>query len=389
MNHLKQRMLLCMLTIAMAIPLFTVMKAEAMAPNCGSWSVVSSPNGGTSSSVLNGVATVSANDVWTVGYFYPLPGNVPARTLTEHWNGSNWSVINSPNVGTNPSLLYATAASSTNDVWAVGLSYNPGNPSQTLIEHWNGKKWKVVSSPNAGSGSNSLYGVAASSPRDVWAVGYYNNNGSIQTLIEHWNGRKWAVISSPNSGAGSTLSGVTAISKKDAWAVGEYSNGGVEQTLTEQWNGKIWQIVASPNSGQSGNSLAGVAAASSTDVWAVGFFSASTRQTLFEHWNGTQWSVVSSPNVPASDNVLAGVSVISSTNVWAVGTFSAQGGGFNQTLTEQWNGTSWSIVPSPNVGPGNSSLNGVATIPANSQIWAVGSHDSNSGVPQTLTEFFC
>ena len=328
-----------MLTIAMAIPLLTAMKAEAMAPNCGSWSVVSSPNGGSSSNVLNGVATVSANDVWAVGYYYPMPGNVPAQTLTEHWNGSNWSIIKSPNVGTNFNFLYATAAISTNDVWAVGFSYNPGNPSQTLIEHWNGKKWKVVSSPNAGSGS--------------------------------------------------TLSGVTAISKKDAWAVGEYSNGGVEQTLTEHWNGKKWQVVASPNGGQSGNSLAGVAAASSNDVWAVGFFNLSTRQTLVEHWNGTQWSIVSSPNVPASDNILAGVSVISSTNVWAVGSFSAQGGGFNQTLTEQWNGTSWSIISSPNVGPGNSSLNGVATIPANAQIWAAGGHDSNSGVPQTLIEFYC
>src|SRR6266446_1045539 len=388
MNHLKLRMLICMLTIVMAIPLLTAMKAEAMAPNCGSWSVVSSPNGGSSSNVLNGVATVSANDVWAVGYYYPMPGNVPAQTLTEHWNGSNWSIIKSPNVGTNFNFLYATAAISTNDVWAVGFSYNPGNPSQTLIEHWNGKKWKVVSGPNAGAGS-TLSGIAASSPRDVWAVGYYNNNGSIQTLIEHWNGRKWKVISSPNAGAGSTLSGVTAISKKDAWAVGEYSNGGVEQTLTEHWNGKKWQVVASPNGGQSGNSLAGVAAASSNDVWAVGFFNLSTRQTLVEHWNGTQWSIVSSPNVPASDNILAGVSVISSTNVWAVGSFSAQGGGFNQTLTEQWNGTSWSIISSPNVGPGNSSLNGVATIPANAQIWAAGGHDSNSGVPQTLIEFYC
>src|SRR5437867_4096935 len=33
------------------------------------WSVIGSPNVGTSSNVLNGVAVVSANDVWAVGYY--------------------------------------------------------------------------------------------------------------------------------------------------------------------------------------------------------------------------------------------------------------------------------------------------------------------------------
>jgi hypothetical protein len=68
MNHLKLRMLICMLTVAMAIPLLTAVKAEAMAPNCGSWSIVSSPNVGPGNSSLNGVATIPANSqIWAVG----------------------------------------------------------------------------------------------------------------------------------------------------------------------------------------------------------------------------------------------------------------------------------------------------------------------------------
>src|SRR5437764_621866 len=55
------------------------------------WSVVSSPNVGTSSNVLNGVAVVSANDVWAVGYY-------SGGTLIEHWDGTSWSVVPSPNV---------------------------------------------------------------------------------------------------------------------------------------------------------------------------------------------------------------------------------------------------------------------------------------------------
>lgn len=137
MNRLKQRMLLRMLTVAMTIPLFTVMKAEAMAPNCGSWSVVSSPNGGTSSNVLNGVATISANDVWAVGYYYPMPGNFPSQTLTEHWNGSNWSAVSSPDVGPGNSSLNGVATIPANaQIWAVGSHDSNSGVPQTLIESY-------------------------------------------------------------------------------------------------------------------------------------------------------------------------------------------------------------------------------------------------------------
>src|SRR2546422_9965724 len=54
------------------------------------WSVVPSPNG-SSSSGLSGVAVVSASDIWAVG----SSGNQMsgAQTLIEHWNGSSWSVV--------------------------------------------------------------------------------------------------------------------------------------------------------------------------------------------------------------------------------------------------------------------------------------------------------
>src|ERR1700692_3270935 len=60
--------------------------------------------------------------------------------------------------------------------------------------------WSVVPSANVPSYSNVLYGVAAVSASNVWAVGYYQNNSGTTgpSLIEHWNGSKWRIISSPN-----------------------------------------------------------------------------------------------------------------------------------------------------------------------------------------------
>jgi hypothetical protein len=107
----------------------------------------------------------------------------------------------------------------------------------------------VVSSPNAVSGS-FLYGVSAASESSVWAVGTYGTLfGVYSTLIAHWNGHAWSIVTSRSPGsAGSMLNGIAVISANNAWAVGVYSNNHfTSQTLTEHWNGSAWSVVKSPN----------------------------------------------------------------------------------------------------------------------------------------------
>src|SRR5437868_2907408 len=104
----------------------------------------------------------------------------------------NWLVVASPNVGPGRNVLQGVAAVSSSDVWAVGSSEADTNaPLHTLVEHWNGSAWSVVSSPNRGPDNNNLTGVAALSANDVWAVG---SDG--KTLVEHWNGSAWSIVPS-------------------------------------------------------------------------------------------------------------------------------------------------------------------------------------------------
>ncbi len=86
---------------------------------------------------------------------------------------------------------------------------------------------------------------------------------------------------------------------------------------------------------------------SANDVWAVGYTSPPQTQ-LIEHWNGTQWSIINSPKV--TGGLFGGVAAISSNDVWVVGykSFKTKLEKGQETLTEHWNGTTWSIVPSPN-----------------------------------------
>ena len=63
-----------------------------------------------------------------------------------------------------------------------------------------------------------------------------------------------------------------------------------------------WRQVPSPNPSSS-SFLRGVAAAGSRDIWTVGYEIDDVSEytlTLTEHWDGTQWTTVPSPNGPDS-----------------------------------------------------------------------------------------
>jgi hypothetical protein len=64
--------------------------------------------------------------------------------------------------------------------------------------------WAIVNSPNTSAAeSNRLWAVTCLSDSQCWAVGdHYPGNAvtSAQTLIQHWDGTSWAIVSSPNTG---------------------------------------------------------------------------------------------------------------------------------------------------------------------------------------------
>jgi hypothetical protein len=371
--------------------------AGAFASARAGWTAVHTPSPGSAHNQINGVAVLSSRNAWAVGS-YNNRASTAGHILIEHWNGTAWAQVPSPNPpGSKSAGLDGVTAVSATEIWAVGAC-SRGGMAQTLIEHWNGTAWAQVPSPNPGGPAqlNALSSVAATSPTNAWAVGlYYNGTTALsRTLIEHWNGTAWAQVPSPNPGgpAEASLNSVAVTSASSAWAVGQYSptTFATPQTLIEHWNGTAWVHVPSPNPG-SGSDLNGVAATSSSDAWAVGFYNKGTTappRALIEHWNGTAWAQVPSPNPGASGNQINGVAVLSARNAWAVGDYF--NGTTALTLIEHWNGTAWTREPSPNPGASQFyTLQGVATTsPAN--IWAVGFSSTTTGTaPKTLALHCC
>jgi predicted SnoaL-like aldol condensation-catalyzing enzyme len=313
------------------------------------------------------VGVVSATDVWAVGYGPPRPGEprFVKRTLIEHWDGKAWSIVPSadPPLATPQAELFSVFGLSSNNVWAVGFYYdNSRGVDLTLIEHWDGVSWTIVASPNPDSGLNHLRSVAGVASNDIWAVGLAGNGNTynpFRSLIEHWDGVSWTVVSNPGL---NELFGLTAIAANNVWSVG---NRTASPDIIEHWDGTQWSNVPSPPPNPSGSiRLRGIAAISASDIWAVGdevndfFFH--TSNTITEHWDGTAWTISSRFS---RNSYLTSVTATGSTDVWAM-----DGSGLMQT--QHWDGAAWSIISTPNPPPG-SGLHGVAAVTSR-DVWAVG-----------------
>src|SRR5205823_14285450 len=104
----------------------------------------------------------------------PAPAALPGAVLAPAVAGC-WSMVPSPNIAGQNNTLRGLSVVAANDIWAVGISFQTGGFYDTLTEHWDGTQWTIVPSPNPGTQLNLLYGVSAVSSSDVWAVGYYNS----------------------------------------------------------------------------------------------------------------------------------------------------------------------------------------------------------------------
>jgi len=326
--------------------------------------------------VLNGAAVLGACDAWAVGA--TGGSNTVNQTLTEHYDGSGWTIVPSPNAGQSgdANVLTAVAAVSAGNVWAVGLTTR-NSTTQTLIEHWNGTSWTVEQTGLPGGDTTSLSAVTATSATDIWAVGRTGGTNG-QPLIEHYDGHGWTPASGGSLPAGNIdgfLSGVTATSPADAWAVGTtMTSNFVKQTLVERWDGIRWTVVpsANPGSATTASQLAGVVALTPSNAWAVGSTTSGSSQALIEHWNGRAWTQATIPAIGTSSR-LNGVAASSDRNIWAAGSYGDSNG--SHTLAEQFDGNNWNVIPSPDGGQVNE-LFGSGTSSAAST-WLVGVADGH------------
>jgi alpha-tubulin suppressor-like RCC1 family protein len=332
------------------------------------------------------VSAVTASDAWSVGNSQIGLSQV---AFSEHWNGTAWQnvAIQQPAAG-RVATLKGVVDLSPGNAWAVGLTADSTNGlERTLIEHWNGAAWSIVPSPNplmGSTGNDELAAVAGVSANDIWATGEdFSTTGTngIQLLFAHFDGTSWKAVASPSPpGAFHFANSITTITSNDAWAVGS-DEGGNSTTLAAHWNGTRWQIVPTPNLLDGPvplNRLTGVTAITSTNVLASGYEDnvnqKNFRKPYVLQWNGTTWALANLPNAGTEGARLNGITRVSANDVWAVGQRQENDGAI-LTYMAKFNGTTWSIVPSPDpgeLGPIVDTSLDATSSPGGGVVWALG-----------------
>ncbi len=353
--------------------------AAAGSSSAQSFEVVPSPNAPPEplGNTLLDVAAISATDAWAVGFHHnPAYCTFCPAPLVMHWDGARWSIVETPTIAQPKVQLTSVSAVRSSDIWAVGHWLNDtALTAGTLIEHWDGASWSVVASPNPGM-FNALYGVAAVSSDDAWAVGDKWLSWSQKVpLILRYDGEEWAEVEYPPVSYGE-LASVHAVAEDDVWAVGVAGvlSTGFE-TLTLHWDGTSWTKVPFPvEPGALYVNLYSVSGVASDDVWAVGvhkFLNGNGHQLSLArtyHWDGSSWTSVL-PGVFGTDSRMYDVHAVASDDVWAVGGgVPPPGSPFAfQYQTVHWDGVNWSDVENPRQGV----LLAVAAS-SSTDVWAVG-----------------
>jgi len=319
--------------------------------------------------------------------------------------------------------LLAVSCLGANFCMAVGGAEVGGRQDAPLSEMWNGKRWTYTTNSVGGD----LLGVSCTSAKFCVAVGGYNFEIDYEVQIERWNGTRWTADPGQNPGLYNNLNGVSCVSPTFCMAVGSDQIASSTYTLIETWDGRSWSVRESEDPSSSQNVLNGVSCTiGETDCVAVGSSGAgATTRSLIEGFAPPGWSALPSPNSGTNDQLL-GVSCVSSFCA-AVGTSvngssvlsgltetrsgpswtlsnPAQGplaavscatptscvgagryvtGSTDKTEIDSWNGSSWSLTPSPSPGASGDRLDGVSCT-TTATCTAVGSYTATSTLVKAL-----
>lgn len=381
--------------------------------NGTSWATQAIPSpAGAAFSNLTGVSCTSSTFCETVGTY--TDSSAASFSWAAAWNGSSWTVQSVPGQpGAALTNLSAVSCSSATGCEAGGFFQQssqpscstPGCPSfqHSLAEGWDGSSWNLQhAAAPTGAASNSLNAVSCPSSTFCETVGSHSDAADNQvSLAEVWNGTSWKIQKTSNpplasNGVSEILDGVSCVSAHFCEAVGQSAGGPAAQV----WNGKSWTMQAVPGgdflisvSCTSARFCVAVGNNAATDIWngtswsaaavgppgfsllgsvscvsatfceAIGFGPPGEDAAM---WNGTSWAAQSTPG-PAGDTIgLNSVSCTTRQFCVTVGNASSNALFTTVTLAEVWNGTAWTVQPTPNPASSlSTTLNGVSCTSAN------------------------
>lgn len=203
-------------------------------------------------------------------------------------------------------------------------------------------------------------------------------------------------IPDPPSSSHTVVEDVSVLAPDLAWAVGRKyvpaGSGAETQTVAWRWDGAAWTIVPSPSPspypGGGWADFQAVEVLSASEAWAAGGQRIQApdgylgTHLMVQRWNGSQWSLVPSPiTIGGSGNFVDDIEVVAPDEVWFVGdwlSFPPTSATQKRALAMRWNGSSFEVHDTPffDTADGHG-LTAVSAVAAD-DVWAVGGgHDGD------------
>jgi hypothetical protein len=323
---------------------------------------------------LNGVACPTAGECVAVGYALGTDSNGYPLAATRA--GSTWATSSPPRpAGSFSAPLVGIACPSARSCFAVGTAWSAATPgdSEPFADRWNLSSWSGTVLPQpAGSKSASLSGISCASAVACVAVGNFQRSLSAGArqfpLVERWNGKSWIAVATllPAGETSAVLTAVSCPSATACRAVGSDADGA--QAFAYYWNGRTWSSAAISAPGDD-PILAAISCATTTSCTAVGYTSgASGVETLAEQWSGSSWASSGAADPPqgTGGSELSSVSCIAGDACVAAGEYLENPYTVSFALSEEWNGSTWELLTTPEAPDGSGFFSGVTCVAAGS-----------------------
>lgn len=227
----------------------------------------------------------------------------------------------------------------------------------TLIEHWDGKQWTIVPSPDDVPDLRStptVYSITVISAHDIWMAGTLAHDwGQTRTaLMKHWDGQKWTNVLDQSR----VLENGTQAQESILWTTtnagghvlaggAQMGSDGVSHAYLERWDGQNWQKSDVGSLGQNVSAIRALSGVSASDVWAIMEKTTSSNgqpvsSTFLAHWDGKTWKQVAAPGWLVGKNVNTWrILALSGKNVWVMNA--------SPSALAHWDGKTWSKVRLP------------------------------------------
>jgi hypothetical protein len=332
--------------IAAALSALTALTALTAVTGASAIASVRSVASGVHEAALQAVSCPRPKLCIAVGRRATPHGQAP---FAQRWNGSSWRIQAIPAPKASDAFLVSVSCPTASDCTAVGGEATSQLQFGLLAEQWNGHRWRVTQTGDpAGVTAGTLYSVSCARADSCVAVGMWQAHKRNRTLSERWNGHSWKLITAATVGRSAALTGVHCIASGFCMAVGEIAIAGQsgETAMAEELTNGAWHRIAAPV-------LPGSNLTIFNDTWcgsrfsclAVGQQQGTTNTAIAAKWTGSSWTWQSLSG--AVNQILLGISCFNSARCMAVGS------GVTRPVSQLWTGANWTPVPTAHIAGGS------------------------------------